>query len=227
MRGLRWPFYLFVLDSWSSSSADSDWSGGGGSFELQAPVWGDGASSSLLLIWMKHRTFGLIEPGMKNSILNTDIFNVIITNCNTFSAWAGPPCGAVQLEKWWLRLSPWRPVTAPPWADTGPWHWHQAAGRCRSKQDAGSVGSARTDRLEKSGRAWKKVVISWKKMDFTSSIFGTLHVSGNATLRSIALNKNNVDSTGDSLNFYYNNPGTYFTDNGYSSWIYIIIDIFL
>ena len=37
------------------------------------------------------------------------------------------------------------------------------AGPCRSKQDAESVGSARTDRLEKSGRAWKKMVVVGKK----------------------------------------------------------------
>jgi hypothetical protein len=32
------------------------------------------------------------------------------------------------------------------------------------------------------------------------------------------IKKNNVDPTGDSLNFYYNTTGTYFTDNDYSSY---------
>ena len=51
-----------------------------------------------------------------------------------------------------------------------------------------------------------------------TTLLSSLNVFGNSTLRSITLNKNNVDSTGDSLNFYYNNPGSYFTDNGYSSY---------
>ena len=51
-----------------------------------------------------------------------------------------------------------------------------------------------------------------------TTLLSSLNVSGNSTLRSITLNKNNVDSTGDSLNFYYNTPGTYFTDYGYSSY---------
>ncbi len=45
-----------------------------------------------------------------------------------------------------------------------------------------------------------------------------LNVSGHSTLRSITLNKNNVDPSGDSLNFWYNTPGTYFTHNGFSSY---------
>ncbi len=32
------------------------------------------------------------------------------------------------------------------------------------------------------------------------------------------LNKNYVDPSGDSLNFWYNLPGTYFTDNGFLSY---------
>ena len=50
------------------------------------------------------------------------------------------------------------------------------------------------------------------------SLLSSLNVSGNSTIRSITLNKNNVDSTGDSLNFWYNSPGSYFNDNGYSSY---------
>jgi hypothetical protein len=37
-------------------------------------------------------------------------------------------------------------------------------------------------------------------------------------LKSITLNKDNVDPSGESLNFWYNTPGTYFTDNGISSY---------
>ncbi len=46
------------------------------------------------------------------------------------------------------------------------------------------------------------------------SLSSLLNVSGNSTLRSITLKKD-VDPSGDSLNFWYNTPGTYFTDNGF------------
>ncbi len=36
----------------------------------------------------------------------------------------------------------------------------------------------------------------------------SLNVSRHSTLRAITLNKNNVDPSGDSLNFWYNTPGT-------------------
>ncbi len=53
----------------------------------------------------------------------------------------------------------------------------------------------------------------------TTTLLSTLNVPvrGHWTLKSITL-INNVDPTGDSLNFWYNTPGTYFTDNGYSSY---------
>ncbi len=34
----------------------------------------------------------------------------------------------------------------------------------------------------------------------------------------VTLNKNYVDPSGTALNFYYNTPGAYFVDNGYSSY---------
>ncbi len=46
----------------------------------------------------------------------------------------------------------------------------------------------------------------------------SLNVSGHSALKSITLNKDNVDPNGDSLNFWYNKPGKYFTDNGFSSY---------
>ena len=44
-----------------------------------------------------------------------------------------------------------------------------------------------------------------------------LTVSGATSSKSITLNKNNVDTTGNSLNFYYNSPGTSFVNNGFTS----------
>ena len=52
----------------------------------------------------------------------------------------------------------------------------------------------------------------------TLDVSGTLTVSGATNLYSITLNKNNVDTTGNSLNFWYNSPGTYFTNNGFASY---------
>ncbi len=46
------------------------------------------------------------------------------------------------------------------------------------------------------------------------TLLSPLNVSGHSTLRSITLNKNNVDPSGDSLKSGCNTPGTYFTDNG-------------
>jgi hypothetical protein len=111
---------------------------------------------------------------MKNSILNTDIFNVIITNCiivRPYSAWAGPPCGAVQLEKW-----P-DPVTS---RDSAALSGHSAVlGRATDMKEQDAEGVNRMprasdrhvpiawkkwSRLEKNGRGWKK-------MDITSSKF--------------------------------------------------------
>ncbi len=61
-----------------------------------------------------------------------------------------------------------------------------------------------------------------------TTITSTLNVSGFSalnnnttllsTLKSITLNKNNVDSTGDLLNFYYNNPGTGMRDRKVSMY---------
>ena len=61
-------------------------------------------------------------------------------------------------------------------------------------------------------------VSGFSTLNNNTTLLSSLNVSGNSTLRSITLNKNNVDSTGDSLNFYYNTPGVYFTDNEYSSY---------
>jgi hypothetical protein len=53
------------------------------------------------------------------------------------------------------------------------------------------------------------------------TLLSSLNVSGHSTLRSITLNKTmwiQLHPSGDSLNFWYNTPGTYFTDNGFSSY---------
>jgi hypothetical protein len=50
------------------------------------------------------------------------------------------------------------------------------------------------------------------------TLLSSLNISGHSTIRSITLNRDNVDSSGDSLNFWYNTPGTYFIDNGFSSY---------
>ena len=42
--------------------------------------------------------------------------------------------------------------------------------------------------------------------------------SGNVYSKSLTLNKSNIDTTGNSLNFYFNNPGVYFSDNGFTSY---------
>ncbi len=47
------------------------------------------------------------------------------------------------------------------------------------------------------------------------TLLSSLNVSGHSTLRSVTLNKNNVDPSGDSENFWHNTLGTYFTDNDF------------
>ena len=43
-------------------------------------------------------------------------------------------------------------------------------------------------------------------------------MSGDIASNSITLNKNNVDTTGNSFNFDYNSSGTFFTNNGFNSY---------
>ncbi len=50
------------------------------------------------------------------------------------------------------------------------------------------------------------------------TLLSSLNVSGQSTSRSITLKKDNVVPSDDSLNFWYNTIGTYFTDNGFSSY---------
>ncbi len=44
---------------------------------------------------------------------------------------------------------------------------------------------------------------------------------GNIKGTKATLNKGYLDPSGSNLIFYHNNPGTYFTDNGFTSFFYL------
>ena len=77
------------------------------------------------------------------------------------------------------------------------------------------------EKMGKSRKNWVKLLIIDSSgnvgIENTDTSY-RLTVSGATSLKSITLNKNHVDTTGNSLNFYYNSPGTSFVYNGFNSY---------